>query len=264
MYLFCTVGKVETKKTEKFSLVIIEDSKEMCNIIVSNLDKSDRFEVLATAHNGLDGLNAIHYYLPDVILLDIILPIKDGMDVLLELSNSNIKKRPACVVLSSISKEEVTQEAMLLGADYFVLKPFDVNMLIKRLIHICENRENNNCLNNYIKINVENVVDEMLFKVGIPINLKGYSYLKNAIIMCYEDKKALDGLTKVVYPEIGKKFDTDCGCVERAIRHAISSCWSKGYGDRFSEVIGYKSLENKKPTNGAFISAAINTISKNG
>ncbi len=232
----------------------------MCSLLVSNLEKTDRFEIVSVVHNGLDGLNAIYHYQPDVVLLDIILPIKDGMEVLLELSNSGVTKRPACVVLSSVSKEEVTQEAMLLGADYFILKPFEMNMLVKRLIHICEYRENNISCYNFNRFDINAFVDDMLYKLGIPGNLKGYSYLKNAILMCYKDKKAMDGLTKIVYPEIAKHFGTDCGCVERAIRHAITSSWTKGYSKKFNEIIGYRSLENKKPTNGAFINAAINSI----
>ncbi len=254
----------------KIKLVVVEDNKDLCDIFCDyiNENHSDKFEILGTANDGSEGLRLISEKMPDIALIDIVLPILDGIAILEKLHNMYLIDDICCIMLTAVSHDDITRKAMELGAQYYFLKPFDNESLVHRLIEINKNNEtkkmsvlNNDSIYNtsvYNKrvpyANPEKYSAFMLQNIGIPANLTGYHYLRRAIVMCINDKSLLDGLTKILYPTLGKEFKTTGQRVERSIRHSIEKAWSDECAAKY-----YKALDRTppekivKPSNGIFI-----------
>lgn len=198
---------------------------------------------------------------PDIAVLDILLPEKDGIGILEELKVYKSSEKTLCIMLTAVTQESMTNKAIELGAEYIILKPFDIELLVRRIIQIFEYKQRNSDVKYYIEdyksTTKEEVVNEILQKVGIPLNLKGYHYLKAAILLSLKEPKLLESITKLLYPTIAKECESTPSRVERDIRHSIEVAWSKGFGQSYYDIIGYKSINNEKPTNGSFISCIV-------
>jgi len=208
---------------------------------------------------------------PDVLLLDVIMPYLDGIGVLEHINSANLAKRPMCIMLSAVGQAKITQTAIALGAEYYVVKPFDIEVLIKRIREIKNYKPTNaqNCYSNkeskipYIDISENNkkneealeaLVTNIIHELGVPAHIKGYQYLREAIIMVIKDIDVINQITKQLYPEIARKFRTTPSRVERAIRHAIEVAWARGQQDAVESIFGYTiSAAKGKPTNSEFI-----------
>ena len=175
-----------------------------------------------------------------------------------------IKKRPAFIVITAIGQEKITEDAFELGADYYILKPFDNEMVLNRIKHVRKERERNfaevrkvnayESKSEYMERNLETDVTNIIHEIGVPAHIKGYQYLRDAIIMSVNDMEMLNSITKILYPMIAKKHQTTPSRVERAIRHAIEVAWSRGKMDTIDELFGYTVNGGKgKPTNSEFI-----------
>jgi two-component system response regulator (stage 0 sporulation protein A) len=207
---------------------------------------------------------------PDVVLMDVVMPKLDGLAVLKKVSeDASITKRPAFVMISAIGQEKITEEAFDYGADYFIMKPFDNEMVLSRIRHVrdAKTERDKKKINAYEKSeeqgggNLEQIVTDMIHEVGVPAHIKGYQYLREAIIMSVNDMDMLNSITKVLYPTIAKRFDTTSSRVERAIRHAIEVAWSRGKMDTIDELFGYTVSHGKgKPTNSEFIALITDKI----
>ncbi len=252
---------------QKIKLILVEDNKELCKGIADYLESTNMFEILDTAHDGCEGLNLILSQIDkvDICLIDMVLPKKDGLFILEEL-NKKTKARPTVIVLSSIGSEAITGRALDLGADYYILKPFDLNLLSYRLADVFKNKNKYRKLNQLSTITVkqkfnqvnkaeyiEDFVVNILHKLGFGSNLKGYIYLKTAIVMSILDESLLDSITKRLYPEIAKEFKTTTYNVERAIRHAIEVSKAKEDEQAFTDIFGDFPAKMVKITNGKFI-----------
>ena len=209
---------------------------------------------------------------PDVLLLDVIMPYLDGIGVLEYINSSNIAKKPMCIMLSAVGQAKITQTAIALGAEYYVVKPFDIEVLIKRIKEIKNYKPTTaqNCYSNnrevkvpYIDISENNKKDEevlealvtnIIHEVGVPAHIKGYQYIREGVILMYEKPDIVGAITKELYPEIAKRFDTTVSRVERAIRHAIEVSWNRGDIDLMEEIFGHSvDYDRAKPTNSEFI-----------
>ena len=243
------------------NIVIIEDNKELNNSIRYYLGLNDRFNIIGCAYDGIEGLRILNENQVDVVLLDIVLPELDGIKILEEFKDVRGPARPKFIMFTAVSAESFTKRAMELGADYFVLKPFDLGLLVSRIIQVYENgssrpQESVARVDFAAKARVDSPSSfaiNMLRKIGTPSNLKGSTYLKQAIIMGIESRELLDSMTKGLYPAIAKKYDTNPACVERAIRHAIGKTWDKGDGSGFFSTMGFTKPKDAKPTNSAVI-----------
>ena len=207
-----------------------------------------------------------------MVVLDIIMPKIDGLSVMERFSHDEkMKKIPSFIVVSAVGQERITEDAFDLGADYFILKPFDNKMLLNRIKHIRRagerrTREVNRPRPNEQDVpgesgNLETDVTDIIHEIGVPAHIKGYQYLRDAIILSVNDIEMLNSITKILYPTIAKRHQTTPSRVERAIRHAIEVAWSRGKMDTIDELFGYTVSNGKgKPTNSEFIALIADKI----
>lgn len=245
---------------EKIKVGMADDNREVVHLIEEYLSSQQDLEVVGVAYNGLECLQMVEEKKPDVLLLDIIMPHMDGLGVLEEIRNKG-QHFPNVIMLTAFGQEDVTKKAVELGADYFVLKPFDMENLLSHIREISgkpsEFIKKSSGLQTQQEVKVQNLdasITNIIHEIGVPAHIKGYMYLREAIAMVYHDIDLLGSITKVLYPDIAKKYKTTSSRVERAIRHAIEVAWSRGNIDSISSLFGYTvSMSKAKPTNSEFI-----------
>ncbi|AGK97659.1 sporulation transcription factor Spo0A [Clostridium pasteurianum] len=252
----------------KISVLIADDNKEFCNILNDYLLNQSDIVVVGIAKDGIEALKLIEEKKPDLVILDIIMPHLDGLGVLERLGNMDINPVPNVIVLSAVGQDKITQRAITLGADYYVVKPFDMDVFTKRIRQMF----NNTILDSDTKktmptekaaevkvsesepLDLEAEITSIIHEIGVPAHIKGYMYLREAINMVVENIELLSAVTKELYPSIAKKYNTTASRVERAIRHAIEVAWSRGQVDTINKLFGYTIHNAKgKPTNSEFI-----------
>lgn len=250
---------------KKTKVVIADDNREFSDILTRFISSHDEFQVVGVAKDGIEALEVINREKPDVLILDIIMPHLDGLEVLERLNNTSDGNFPKVIVLSAVGQDKITQRAIELGAHYYVVKPFDFQVFIKRLrqisgmeINIVNVKESINAFTSSKPMasekNLESQITRIIHEIGIPAHIKGYLYLREAISMVIEDMDFLGAITKELYPSIALKFNTTPSRVERAIRHAIEVAWTRGKIDTINKLFGYTINNNKgKPTNSEFI-----------
>ena len=256
---------------EKITVLIADDNREFANTLIGHLEKEENMEIIAVAKDGEEACNMIINTQPDIVLLDVIMPHLDGLGVLEKIGKANMEKQPTVIMLSAVGQDKITQKAINLGAEYYVVKPFDIEVLIQRMneIKYYQPAQNKTTFINreirapYIEINnndkkkdgaLEALVTNVIHEVGVPAHIKGYQYLREAIMMVIGDIEMINQITKLLYPEIAKKFHTTPSRVERAIRHAIEVAWARGEMDVNNSMFGNTISASKgKPTNSEFI-----------
>lgn len=245
--------------------VMVADSGEDFRFLMSEtIDGEDDMSVVGAAGDGIEALQMASEKRPDVIVMDLVLTKLDGLGVLQRLSQQ--QPSPAVIVVSGFFNEHVVQEAAELGAYYFMPKPCDMPALLSRIRQVTSigktgvQRQGIQMLRT--EPNLEAVVTEVLHEIGVPAHIKGYQYLREAIIMTINDMEAINSVTKVLYPEVAKKFDTTPSRVERAIRHAIEVAWDRGDIETLQKFFGYTVSNVKgKPTNSEFIAMIADCLS---
>ncbi len=255
---------------EKIKILIADDNLDFVSTLITYFDTQNDVEIIATAKDGQEAYNKIISEKPQVVLLDVIMPHLDGLGVLEKLIASNIEL-PICIMLSAVGQDNVTAQAINLGAQYYILKPFKMDVLMKRIRELIENpvptkpviqlplKENKT---NYVEFNIQSTKEEILeikvtniiHEIGVPAHIKGYQYLRDGIIMVVNNIEIINQITKQLYPDLAKKYKTTPSRVERAIRHAIEVAWNRGQLDTVESIFGYTVNSNKgKPTNSEFI-----------
>ncbi|MDE5780949.1 MAG: sporulation transcription factor Spo0A [Lachnospiraceae bacterium] len=257
---------------ERLNVAIADDNERILQLLGDILGNDEEINVVGKAKNGEEAFDIIKNEQPDVMLLDIIMPKIDGLTVMEKVNkDTSIKKHPAFIVMSAIGQETITDDAFNLGASYYIMKPFDNEMVLNRIKHIKrtmgrklhDTRKINayESKNEYIERNLEGDVTNIIHEIGIPAHIKGYQFLRDAIIMSVNDMDMLNSITKILYPTIAKKHQTTSSRVERAIRHAIEVAWSRGRIDTIDELFGYTINTGKgKPTNSEFIALIADKI----
>ncbi len=244
------------------SIAIADDNERMVEILDSIVKKDNEIKIVGKANNGEDVYQMIKEKEPDVVLLDLIMPKLDGLSVMERINQDrSIKKHPKFIVISAIGQEGITEDAFNLGAYYYIMKPFDNDIVLNRVKAIKHYGEvgslrpsvsGGNERGNYE--NLENQVTDMIHEVGVPAHIKGYQYLRDAIMMVIQDSEMLNSITKILYPTIAKRNQTTPSRVERAIRHAIEVAWSRGNMEIINNLFSYTVSTGKgKPTNSEFI-----------
>lgn len=250
-------------------IVIADDNKRMVDVIKEVINGEPQLDVVGTATNGEDTVDVIKKTQPDIVLLDIIMPQIDGLTVMQRIREDNDCVNPAFIVISAVGREAVTEDAFNMGATYYVMKPFDNNMLIDRIKYIggiinIKAVNIKKSVNDSIPHNkhiLENEITGMIHEIGVPAHIKGYQYLRESITLAVNDPDIINSITKVLYPTIAKKFDTTPSRVERAIRHAIEVAWNRGNPDILNDLFGYTISNGKgKPTNSEFIALISDNI----
>lgn len=252
----------------KIKIFLTDDNQELVHLIIEYLKTQNDMEVVGTARNGQECLDHIQTVLPDVLLLDIIMPHLDGLGVLDELRKRQSASSLKIIMLTAFGQEDVTKKALELGASYFILKPFDMENLANQIRQVVGKPDKKPLLFGSQRMTSGSVVSSpittahdlnasitgIIHEIGVPAHIKGYMYLREAITMVYKDIELLGSITKVLYPDIAKKYKTTPSRVERAIRHAIEVAWSRGDVEAISGLFGYTVSNSKaKPTNSEFI-----------
>ena len=255
--------------SDKIRILIADDNYEFGMTLKNYLANDNSMEVVGIARDGEEAYSNILNLKPDVVLLDVIMPHLDGIGVLEKLSQSKIDFNPTKIMISAVGQDKITQKAITLGADYYIVKPFDISLLIQRIKEI-KNEDPEKMKNimltreiksQYITMknqknqeNLEALVTNIIHEVGVPAHIKGYQYLREAIIMVVSNIDMINQITKQLYPDIASKYHTTPSRVERAIRHAIEVAWGRGRQDVVENIFGYTVSATKgKPTNSEFI-----------
>ena len=254
---------------KKIKIGIVDDNRDFCDVVSENLSEQDNMEVLFTANDGLEAMEEIKSgQCPDILILDLIMPHMDGFGVLETLNSVQLVNYPRVIMTSAIGQDSIIQKAMTLGAQYYLVKPVNMNLLIKRINQldiaaaevVMPSREQTNLkrslvlrdslLNNDLEIDITNLIHE----VGVPAHIKGYQYLRDAISLVVANMDLLGAVTKELYPTVASMNNTTPSRVERAIRHAIELAWNRGKLETLDALFGYTVQNDKgKPTNSEFI-----------
>ena len=250
---------------KRIKIGIADDNKDFCDILSDFFQDKDNIDISFIAHDGIKTVEAIKEHMPEVLVLDMIMPHLDGLGVLETISGMDSPVYPRTIVLSAVGQETITQKAINLGAEYYIVKPFSLDILLKRINQLAGNDAQEEgrisfaraILNNQeensredLEVDITNIIHE----VGVPAHIKGYQYLRDAITMVVEDMDLLGAVTKELYPAIAQLNNTTPSRVERAIRHAIEVAWNRGKIETINSLFGYTVHNDKgKPTNSEFI-----------
>ena len=248
---------------EKITILIADDNPEFAETLVEHLSVQKDMEVIGVARDGNEACEKVTSLKPDVLLLDVIMPYLDGLGVLEKLNAAKIEKMPTCIMLSAVGQTKITQKAISLGAEYYVVKPFDIEVLINRIRDIKNYKPTptsnlDNCYTSreiksqYIEINemdkknqenLEALVTNIIHEIGVPAHM-----------VVVQDIDVINQITKQLYPAIAERYGTTPSRVERAIRHAIEVAWARGKNEAVENIFGYTISASKgKPTNSEFI-----------
>ncbi len=253
-------------ESKNIKVVIADDNREFGDIVCEYLNSQPDIEVTGVARDGLEALEVIKNKKPDIAIIDIIMPHLDGLGVLEKINSMVLDKKPLFIVLSAVGQDRITQRALALGAEYYVVKPFDMEVLVSRIRElkdvnskvIIRSQNSSSSISSHSMVNktrsLEAEVTHIMREIGVPAHIKGYQYLRDAVMMVVKDLEIINSITKQLYPNIAKEYNTTPSRVERAIRHAIEVAWNRGQIEAIDAMFGYTvSLGKGKPTNSEFI-----------
>ena len=237
---------------KKIKVLMIDDNESLVEMVKEYFKENNKIEVANSCKDGETGLteiiNSKDAY--DVILLDLIMPKKDGLYVLEELNKRGIEKN--IIVETSYNEPKVIRKVSEYGVNYYILKPFDLTELEDKILRITEDLSHKSI--NLYHSNLQISITKMLHELGMPSHIKGYQYIREGISMIYNNPALIGGITKELYPDLAMKFGTTVSRVERAIRHAIEVSWNRGNWDYMEEIFGHSvDIDKAKPTNSEFI-----------
>lgn len=249
----------------KIRVLIGDDNREFCELLRAFVESQPDLDVAAVAHNGTDVIQAVARTQPDVLILDIIMPHLDGIGVLEQLNTMDLRLRPKIIMLTAFGQENITQKVLDMGADYYVLKPFSLEVLATRIRQLVGSTLRRPATNGTVKLHVSRSMDAevatIIHDIGIPAHIKGYRYLREAIMLVVDREELLGAITKELYPTIARNHQTTPSRVERAIRHAIEVAWNRGNMDALSNLFGHTiNRERGKPTNSHFIAVVADKL----
>ncbi len=235
------------------TVFIADSSEEFCAGLTAALANTERFQVVGTAGDGEQAIRLIGERKPDVLVLDLMLSKQDGISVLKAIAGMD--HRPATLATSGFITDYVASAASSLGVRYLMLKPCDMSALVERMEEIRGGESlRTTPPRRADKTSIESMVTNIIHEIGVPAHIKGYQYLREAIMIAVEDMDVINAITKVLYPQVAKTFQTTPSRVERAIRHAIEVAWDRGDLDTLQSFFGYTVSNTKgKPTNSEFI-----------
>lgn len=258
----------EEQALPNIEVMLADDNRDFVHMLQEHISAQEDMTVTGVAFNGEEVLGLLRNAerAPDILILDIIMPHLDGLGVLEKLQELNLNPRPKVIMLTAFGQENITQRAVELGAAYYILKPFDIEVLVNRvrqMLNIPSSPINPAPVALAPKPSIGSLskgktldasITSIINEIGIPVHVRGYKYLREAITMVYHNIEILGSITKTLYPSIADKYETTPSRVERAIRHAIELAWARGSVQNMSELFGYTvSLNKSKPTNSEFI-----------
>ncbi len=239
---------------KKTKVLVVDDNKSLVGMIKEYFKDKPDVTISLEAYDGVEGIRLIEKKQDeyDLVLLDLIMPNKDGVAVLEYMKKKAINKK--VIVFTSYNTQEMIRKVSELGVNYFILKPFELEDLEKRIIEVAEGVKYGGKELDVFQNNLQIAITKILHELGVPSHIKGYQYIRESINLVYMDPELIGGITKELYPEVAKKFNTTVSRVERAIRHAIEVSWNRGNWDLMEEIFGHSvDIDKAKPTNSEFI-----------
>lgn len=249
---------------DRIRVLLADGSHSLVNTLGDYLARRPDIEVVGRIVDGAAVYAAVAEQLPDVVVMELILPRCDGFMVLEQLARLPAESRPRIIVLTSLSRDDFILRSVRLGAAYYMVKPFDMQLLYDRIREIAQDRET-------VALETESAgaedesadeqITNLFLTLGIPAHIKGYQYLREAVRMVMRDHSLTGRITKELYPGVAQRFNTTASKVERAMRHAIEVAWNRGRLDTVNRMYGYRVFEKQdKPSNGEFISCVAEKI----
>lgn len=254
---------------KKIRIGLVDDNRDFCDVVVENLTKQSNMEIAFVANDGMEAVDELAKgNCPDILILDLIMPHLDGFGVLESLNNLELKKYPRVIMTSAVGQDSIIQKAISMGSQYYLVKPINMSLLMKRINQLDENTTEvfindtdsghlrkaltlkDSLMNNDLEIDITNLIHE----IGVPAHIKGYQYLRDAITLVVGNMDLISAVTKELYPTVASMNNTTPSRVERAIRHAIELAWNRGKLETLNNLFGYTIQNDKgKPTNSEFI-----------
>ena len=250
---------------ERTRVLLADGSRSLLNIMSEHLARRADIQVVGCISDGAEAMAAIARHLPDILVTELILPRCDGFMVLDQLRQLPAESRPRAIVLTALTQDEHITHALQLGAAYYMVKPFDPQLLGDRIRETALGHTYPIVPRTEVPAaaaGAEEQITNLFLTLGIPANIKGYQYLREAVRMVMGDSSLAGRITKELYPGVAKRFNTTASKVERAMRHAIEVAWNRGRIDTVNKMYGHRIFEKQdKPTNGEFISCIAEKIS---
>jgi len=236
-------------------ILLADASEEYRRLLAETVNRESDLELVGETSDGSELLQLVQEKRPDVIIMDMVLTHTDGLETLIALQKASLNPRPRILVLSGFVRGNLAEYAAEQGADYFLLKPCKLTAVLERVRWLANNGEREAPAQPRIgNHSLEALVTAIIHEIGVPAHIKGYQYLREAIRLTVEDMEVINAVTKILYPEVAKRFNTTASRVERAIRHAIEVAWDRGDLEVLQKYFGYTVSNSKgKPTNSEFI-----------
>lgn len=240
---------------EKKTKVLVADKTTELSNALSKVLTSRGMNVTLCEKDGfkvLDNISRIH---PDIVVADVFMPNLDIIGVLDNINNSDLKQKPFVAAMSSYDNPKLEKETLEAGADFYFIKPFDINSFADRIEYFAKDTNvDSSAPEAPTKLDLQVLVTEIMHQIGVPAHIKGYHYLREAIIISVTNTEVVNSVTKILYPTVAKLHNTTASRVERAIRHAIEVAWDRGDIDVLNSYFGYTIQNDRgKPTNSEFI-----------
>ena len=243
---------------EKIKVMMVDDSPAVLELLGDYLAQKEELDVIERAEDGVAALDALRREEIDVIILDMVMPKLDGFGVLEALQHMELPKHPRVIALTALVRDDFIQRAISLGADYYMLKPYDEEAVYERILELAGPAETQPTESVVRKrpgaCSLDERIANIFLSMGIPAHIKGYHFLREAIKLVVYDRDKINAITKDLYPSVAQIFGTSSSKVERAIRHAIDVAWNRGQMENINMLFGSKLyVRHDKPTNGEFI-----------
>ncbi len=252
---------------DKIRVMLADDNQSILGLLADYFSRKDDIELVAAVSDGTEIGDAVRENAPDILVMDIIMPRRDGFMALEEIGRMEPELRPKVIVLTGLARDDFIMRAIRLGASYYMVKPFDMHLLYSRIVEIAGEAQPAVAGCDEISAAPETLdeqITNLFLTLGIPAHIKGYAYLREAVRMVIDNHDVINRITKELYPGVARRFDTSASKVERAMRHAIEVAWSRGRLDTVNKMYGYKVFDAMdKPTNGEFISCVAEKIGGN-
>lgn len=246
--------------------MLADDNQSILRLLTDYFSRMDDVEVVAAVSDGAEIVEAVRAHMPQILVMDIIMPRQDGFMALEEIRQMEDALRPKVIVLTGLSRDDFIMRALQLGASYYMVKPFDLRLLYSRILEVAGETPalaTDSAPEAAAGESVDERITNLFLTLGIPAHIKGYAYLREAVLMVLENHDVINRITKELYPGVAKRFDTSASKVERAMRHAIEVAWNRGRLDTVNRMYGHKVFDAlDKPTNGEFISCVAEKMAR--
>ena len=250
---------------DRIRVMLADDNLNILRLLSDFLERKPDIELVAAVSDGMEVPDAVRQHAPEILVMDIIMPRRDGFMILEALGAMEEAVRPRVIVLTGLARDDFIMRAIRLGASYYMVKPFDMNLLYERIVEIARDAPRSvaaDALPEGERESVDEQITNLFLTLGIPAHIKGYQYLREAVRMVLENHDVINRITKELYPGIARKYETSASKVERAMRHAIEVAWTRGRLETVNQMYGYKVFKREdKPTNGEFIALVSDKIS---